>query len=110
MPTRRRRRSTGEPVADDPTTAPYPIWDEDHGYEQDDKVVWHGYVYTAKWYNTGEAPDAPIVNEWETPWTLIGPVLATDTPVAPVPTVAAGTYPAWDGTVDLPRGRPGRVP
>jgi chitinase len=95
---------TGEPVADDPATAPYPIWDGDHGYEQDDKVVWHGYVYVAKWYNTDESPDAPIVSAWETPWTLIGPVLATDTPVAPVPTVADGTYPAWDGTATYQEG------
>ena len=95
---------TGEPVADDPATAPYPIWDAEHGYEQDDKVVWHGYVYMAKWYNTDEAPDAPIVNEWETPWTLIGPVLATDRPVAPVPTVAEGTYPTWEGTAIYQEG------
>ena len=94
----------GEPVADDPATAPYPIWDEEHGYEQDDKVVWHGYVYVAKWHNTDEAPDAPIVSEWETPWTLIGPVLPTDIPVVPVPTVPAGTFPTWDGTAIYEEG------
>lgn len=87
----------GGPVIDDPATAPYPIWREDRGYEQGDKVVWHGYVYQAKWFNEGEAPDTPIVNEWETPWTLVGPVLATDEPLAPTPTVAPDTYPAWAG-------------
>lgn len=94
----------GEPIADDPATAPYPIWDEEHGYDAHDKVVWHGYVYTAKWYNTDEAPDAPIVNEWETPWTLVGPVLATDRPVQTVSMVDPGTYPEWDGTTIYQEG------
>lgn len=94
----------GDPIVDNPATAPYPIWNERRAYETDDKVVWHGYVYSAKYYNEGEAPDTPIVNEWETPWTLVGPVLDTDTPIAPVPTVAPGTYDAWDGTAIYQEG------
>jgi chitinase len=39
-------------------------------------------------------PDAPVANEADTPWTLVGPVLAGETPMA-TPTASAGTYPAW---------------
>lgn len=83
---------------DDPATAPYPIWDGDDGFSAGDKTVWRGNVYESKWWNEGEAPDAPVINEWETPWRLIGPVLATDRPPPPPPTIPLGTFDDWDGT------------
>lgn len=86
--------TTPEPV-DDPATAPYPIWDESFVYEEGDRVVWRTNVYRAKWWTQGGAPDAPVANEWDTPWRLVGPVLPDDRP-APTTTLPAGTYPAWD--------------
>jgi chitinase len=81
---------------DDPETSPYPIWSEDASYLKGTKIVWHRNVYEAKWWTSGELPDSPVLNEWETPWTLIGPVLENERPL-PAPTLPAGTYPDWDG-------------
>ena len=61
-------------LTDDPATSPYPIWTEGSTYLADTQVVWHRNVYQAKWWTLGDLPDAPVLNEWETPWTLIGPV------------------------------------
>lgn len=91
-----------DPV-DDPATAPYPIWRSTKGYLEGNKVVWHGNVYQAKWWNQGATPDAPIVNEWDTPWRIIGPVLPSDRP-ASTTTLAAGTYPAWSAGTDYAVG------
>ncbi|MCB0996928.1 MAG: hypothetical protein KDB21_17665 [Acidimicrobiales bacterium] len=83
------------PIVDDPATSPYPIWRADRGYDEGAKVVWRGSVYQAKWWTQGDLPDEPIVDEWETPWTLLGPVLPDDRP-APTPTpLPDGTYPEW---------------
>ncbi|NTV38626.1 MAG: glycosyl hydrolase family 18, partial [Demequinaceae bacterium] len=41
------------------------------------------------------APDTPVTNSQDSPWTLLGPVLPGDTP-APLPTLPAGSYPQWD--------------
>ncbi|QAV71245.1 glycosyl hydrolase family 18 [Salinibacterium sp. UTAS2018] len=84
-------------LVDDPATSPYAIWTEDATYLEGTKIVWHHNVYQAKWWTRGDLPDNPVLNSWETPWTLVGPVLEGETPVE-VPTVPAGTYPAWDGT------------
>ncbi|CAO1649947.1 glycosyl hydrolase family 18 [Salinibacterium sp. NSLL150] len=84
-------------LADDPATSPYAIWDEDASYLAGTKVVLHRNVYQAKWWTRGDVPDNPVLNSWETPWTLVGPVLEGETPVE-VPTVPDGTYPNWDGT------------
>lgn len=86
--------STPEPV-DDPATSPYPSWERSLVYEEGDRVVWRANVYRAKWWTRGEAPDAPVANEWETPWRLVGPVMPDDRP-APTTTLPAGTFPAWD--------------
>jgi chitinase len=100
--------TTDEPVdpaslADNPATSPYAIWADDSSYLQGTKVVWHHNVYQAKWWTRGDTPDDPVLNDWETPWLLIGPVLQGETPI-PQPTLAAGTYPDWAGTVVFDKG------
>jgi chitinase len=100
--------TTEEPVdaaglEDDPAQSPYPIWDEDSTYLQGTKIVWHRNVYEAKWWTRGDLPDNPVLNEWETPWRLVGPVLPGETPI-PRPTLPAGTYPEWSGLAIYERG------
>lgn len=92
-----------EDIVDDPGTSPYPIWDEDNAYLQGTKIVWHRNVYEAKWWTRGELPDNPVLNEWETPWTLVGPVLPGEKPIE-APTLPSGTYPEWSGTVIFEKG------
>lgn len=85
-----------EDLTDDPTTSPYPVWSADASYRTGSKVVWHHSVYQAKWWSSGELPDNPVLQAFETPWTLLGPVLPGERPV-PVPTVEPGTFPDWSG-------------
>ncbi len=82
---------------DDPNTSPYEIWDETSSYLTGTKVVWHHNVYQAKWWTRGEMPDNPVLQSWQTPWQLLGPVLPGEKPI-PQPTLPAGTYPDWSGT------------
>ncbi|MEN2740447.1 carbohydrate-binding protein [Microbacterium sp. X-17] len=82
-------------VTDNPSTSPYPIWSADATYLSGAKVVWKGNVYQAKWWTRGDNPDSPLANADSWPWKLIGPVLPGETPY-PQPTLAPGTYPAWD--------------
>ncbi|KQO65094.1 glycosyl hydrolase family 18 [Curtobacterium sp. Leaf261] len=94
--------TTAEPSAttvptDDPSTSPYQIWDADGSYLEGTKVVWHHDVYVAKWWTSGDLPDDPVLSSYETPWSLVGPVLPGEKPVKAV-TLPAGTYPAWSGT------------
>lgn len=83
--------------ADDPATSPYQIWNEETAYLQGTKVVWRHNVYESKWWTQGDMPDNPVLQTWETPWQLIGPVLEGETPVKQA-TIAEGTYPEWNGT------------
>lgn len=83
--------------ADDPATSPYQIWSESGAYLQGTKVVWKHNVYEAKWWTQGNQPDNPVLQEWETPWKLIGPVLPGEKPVQQA-TLPAGTYPEWSGS------------
>lgn len=39
----------------------------------------------------------PVLQQWQTPWELIGPVLPGEKPI-PQPTLPEGTYPNWSGT------------
>ncbi|MDY7103357.1 MAG: glycosyl hydrolase family 18 protein [Actinomycetota bacterium] len=87
--------STVTVLDDDPERSPYPIWQPDEPFLAGDKVVWHGYVYEAKWWTEGDDPEAPVVNVWDTPWRILGPVLEEDL-VDPV-RVPRGAAPAWDG-------------
>jgi chitinase len=82
---------------DNPATSPYPIWSPTAAYLKGTKVVWHHNVYEAKWWTQGDVPDDPVLQEWQTPWELIGPVLPGEKPI-PQPTLPPGTYPDWSGT------------
>ena len=90
-------------VVDDPETSPYQVWSEHNAYTAGTKVVWRGNVYIAKWWNEGEAPDNPVLQDSETPWTLIGPVLAGETP-APTLEVPDDIAPAWTGSTTYEGG------
>jgi chitinase len=86
-----------------PLNAPYPIWSATEQYPAGYKVVEHGLIYSAKWYNSGDDPAAVVAFAYETPWELIGPVLRSDR--APViPRLPAGTYPAWKIGTSYPAG------
>ena len=77
-----------------PADAPYPQWSATGAYPLGYKVVENGQIYQAKWYTTGDDPQAQVQYSWQTPWELLGPVLPGDhAPVIPRP--SAGTYPAW---------------
>ena len=83
-------------IDDDPTKSPYPIWSSASFYSRGIKVVWHGSVYVAKWWNQGGTPpDDPALDTSTSAWSYIGPVLATDSPFR-LPVLPAGTYPEWD--------------
>jgi chitinase len=91
------------PSADDPARSPYPVWRPTAQYPEGYKVVWKGNVYQAKWFNQGADPSTAVSSQWETPWALIGPVVATDT--APtITTVPPGTLPVWDPTTLYEKG------
>lgn len=92
-----------EKILDVPATSPYVIWSESSSYLQGTKIVWHRNVYEAKWWTRGDLPDSPVLAQWETPWTLIGPVLRGETPVV-VPTLPEGTYSNWEGGVAYEKG------
>jgi chitinase len=89
---------------DDPATSPYTIWNERTTYLAGSKVVWHRNVYQAKWWTRGDLPDDAVLDEYETPWDYIGPVLPGETPI-PIPTLPAGTYPDWDGEAAYDAGQ-----
>lgn len=88
---------------DNPATSPYQIWSPTAAYLQGTKVVWHHNVYQAKWWTQGDVPDNPVLQEWQTPWTLIGPVLPGEKPI-PQPTLPPGTYPEWSGAATYNTG------
>jgi len=92
------------PVPDDPRTAPYPIWSPERSYSSGVRVVWHGYVYSPKWWVTGgPQPDDPIATADQTSWVIVGPVMPDDEPFT-LPTVPAGTYPEWSASVPFEKG------
>lgn len=90
-------------IVDDPKTSPYPIWNENNVYLQGSKVVWKKNVYQAKWWTKGDFPDNPVLQSWETPWTLIGPVLPNEKPIE-LPKLPANYYPKWNGNVSYDEG------
>lgn len=91
----RQTESVVTDLTDDPATSPYPIWEPFGAYPGGTKVVWHRNVYEARYWTSGFAPDTPVSNPADSPWTLVGPVLPGDRP-APLPTLPANTYPEWD--------------
>lgn len=93
-----------ELVRDDPRTSPYPIWSKELGYSAGIRVVWHGYVYSAKWWVQGGAePDDPTASADQTSWVLVGPVMADDEPFT-LPTAPEGTHPEWDPSTVYEQG------
>jgi chitinase len=82
--------------ADDPAHSPYEVWSAARAYLQGTKIVWHHNVYQAKWWTQGDTPDSPVLQSWQTPWELVGPVLPGEKPVKQA-TLPAGTYPDWSG-------------
>jgi len=91
-------------TTDNPATSPYPVWSDAAAYLQGTKIVWHHNVYQAKWWNQGDLPDSPVLQNWETPWELIGPVLPGEKPI-PQATLPAGTYASWSGTTAYNTGQ-----
>jgi chitodextrinase len=82
-------------VADtSPADAPYPLWSPTADYPLGYKVVEDGEIYEAKWYNSGDDPQAQVQYAWQSPWELLGPVLPGDRAPA-ITKPKAGTYPAW---------------
>ena len=81
---------------DNPATSPYPIWSSTNAYLAGTKIVWHHNIYVSKWWTQGDIPDNPVLESWQTPWQLVGPVLPNETPI-PQPTLPAGSYPNWQG-------------
>ena len=77
-----------------PADAPYPQWSATAQYPLGYKVAEDGEIYQAKWYNSGDDPAAQVQYAYQTPWELLGPVLPGEHG-ADIPTVPAGTYPAW---------------
>ena len=92
----RRARATSSPPWPTPTrrTRPYPQWSATASYPLGYKVVENGEIYQAKWYNSGDDPSAQVQYSWQTPWELLGPVVPGSRG-AVIPTLSAGTYPAW---------------
>jgi chitinase len=88
---------------DNPSTSPYQIWSDSGSYLQGTKVVWHHSVYQAKWWTSGDVPDNPVLQSWQTPWQLIGPVLPGEKPIKQA-TLPAGTYPMWSGKNTYDKG------
>ena len=86
-----------------PSDAPYPLWSAGEQYPQGYKVVEHGEIYQAKWYNSSDDPSAVVAFSYESPWELIGPVLPGDhAPV--IPQLSPGTYPVWKLTTNYTGG------
>lgn len=98
------KNASAKQEPDDPNTSPYQIWSASGAYLQGTKVVWHHNVYQAKWWTQGDVPDSPVLQSWETPWELIGPVLPGEKPVRQA-TVPAGTYPEWSGETAYDTGQ-----
>ncbi|HRI05923.1 MAG TPA: glycosyl hydrolase family 18 [Candidatus Dojkabacteria bacterium] len=92
-----------ESIVDDPSSSPYQIWNDNSVYLEGTKVVWRRNVYQAKWWTQGDLPDNPVLQSWQTPWHLIGPVLEGEKPLK-LPTLPKGTYPSWDGLVQYDEG------
>lgn len=95
--------STEANEADDPAKSPYQIWSADGAYLEGTKVVWHHSVYRAKWWTQGDLPDSPVLQSWQTPWELVGPVLPGEKPVQQA-TLPKGTYPEWSGDAGYDTG------
>lgn len=95
---------SAKPTVDDPENSPYPVWEEDVTYVEGTRIVWHHNVYVSKWWSAGDLPDDPTVDQFSSPWQLVGPVLPGEKPV-PTPSLPVGTYPEWDATTVYTTGQ-----
>ena len=82
---------------DNPAHSPYPIWRPQASYDAGFKVVWHRVIYQAKWFSQGTSPDTPAASGGQSPWLMIGPVLAGAAAAKTVP-LDATRHPAWSPT------------
>lgn len=102
--TTKNEESDAKEIIDDPETSPYQIWTKGTAYLTGTKIVWKKNVYQAKWWTKGDLPDNPVLQSWETPWQLIGPVLPNEKPIPQI-TLKPGTYPEWSGNVEYIAGK-----
>lgn len=59
-----------------------PIYNETQSYQQGSQVEYLGNIYQAKWWaGTGDIPGAPVQQEWQTPWKLLGQVTPLPKPL-----------------------------
>jgi chitinase len=70
-------------AADNPATSPYPVWQAAAAYPAGYTVVWHHAIYQAMWFAQGQAPDTPVASAGQSPWLLLGPVLAGEPALKP---------------------------
>lgn len=99
-------RTTATTPAAPSGVLPYAEWRKRREYEAGAKATWRGVVYEAKWWTSGDQPDAPVDNPWDSPWRVIGPVLPNEAVPPTSTTLPSGTCPAWDeGTVYYPGDR-----
>ena len=82
---------------DNPVSSPYPVWQSTAAYPAGYKVVWHHAVYQAMWFAQGQAPNTPVASAGQSPWLLLGPVLAGEPAVTPK-LLAAGVHSTWSIT------------
>ncbi|MSW44466.1 MAG: glycosyl hydrolase family 18 [Actinobacteria bacterium] len=75
---------------------PYDEWRKRREYDIDEKVVWDGVVYEAKWWTVGDPPDAIVDHDWDSPWRVLGPVLDDEPPLPPPVTIPPNTFPTWN--------------
>jgi chitinase len=88
---------------DDPAKSPYQIWAPNGAYLAGTKVVWHHNVYVAKWWTQNDMPDNPVLQSWQTPWQLVGPVLPGEKPIKQL-SLPEGTYAEWAGDTEYQAG------
>lgn len=86
--------TTGIALAPSNAPGPYPQWSPAVTYPATYKVVREGEIYEAKWYTQGQDPATVVQYPSQTPWQLIGPVLAGSHPPTTT-TLPPGTDPTW---------------
>ena len=84
-------------AVDNPATSPYPVWQATAAYPAGYTVVWHHAIYQAMWFAEGQAPDTPVSSAGQSPWLLLGPVLAGE-PAARPRLLASGVHNTWSIT------------
>jgi chitinase len=94
----------GVALAPSNAPGPYPQWSPAVPYPANYKVVRDGEIYQAKWFSQGQDPATVVQYPSETPWQLIGPVLAGSHPPTTT-TLPSGTYPVWSPRTNYVQGQ-----